>query len=318
MSEPRIRSTDDSHEQYDPTISSIVNPVLKALKALGGSGSVKEINDKVIGTLDLPSEALEKLHNPETGNETEIEYRLAWARTYLKKYGLIDNSSRGVWALTKKAEAVHEVNADEVVKSVRGTSRQDRQIERRASEEGRRASRRGRAERTIVACRVAQDPDQGAGAGDLRKIGSKTAPRIGVHPGRGHGPGGRRRDRRKGNRQNSWLDELPCYLSMQAISRRRLIGRDTRLPWCHGREVGQGALHHDRFLLEGRDQGSNARWSTSDRSGRWRSTRGKTQGVPTGSQGGDSREGDGRIRMVQDDLNPRSAAQFKPAKEDSQ
>ena len=70
----------------------------------------------------------EKLHNPDTGNDTEIEYRLAWARTYLKKYGLIDNSSRGVWALTKKAESVHEVNADEVVRSVRGPARQDHRV----------------------------------------------------------------------------------------------------------------------------------------------------------------------------------------------
>src|SRR5262249_32953354 len=45
----------------------------------------------------------------------------------LQKYGLIDNSSRGVWALTNKAEAVHEVNPDEVVKSVREASRRDRQ-----------------------------------------------------------------------------------------------------------------------------------------------------------------------------------------------
>ncbi len=105
-----------------PQYHSFFNPILKALKALGGSGSIKEINDKVIELLDLSDESLEKLHNPETGNETEIEYRLAWARTYLKKYGLIDNSSRGVWALTKKAEAVHEVNPDEVVKAVRGRS----------------------------------------------------------------------------------------------------------------------------------------------------------------------------------------------------
>ena len=205
-----------------------------------------------------------------TGNETEIEYRLAWARTYLKRYGLIDNSSRGVWALTKKAESVHEVNADEVVRVCsRDASRQDRRLDGGTQEERWRAARRGRAERTIVACRVAQDPDQGAGAGDLRKTGPETAPRIGVHPSRGHRPGGRRRDRRKGNRQDSWTDELSCYIPMQAISRRRFIGRDTGLSRCHGREVGQGTLYHDRFLLKGRDQGSNARWSTSDRSGRW-------------------------------------------------
>jgi restriction system protein len=38
------------------------------------------------------------LHND--GPETEIGYRLAWARTYLKGMGLLTNSSRGVWALT--------------------------------------------------------------------------------------------------------------------------------------------------------------------------------------------------------------------------
>ena len=38
------------------------------------------------------------LHND--GPETEIGYRLAWARTYLKGMGLLDNSARGVWTLT--------------------------------------------------------------------------------------------------------------------------------------------------------------------------------------------------------------------------
>ncbi len=38
------------------------------------------------------------LHND--GPETEIGYRLAWARTYLKGMGLLTNSARGVWALT--------------------------------------------------------------------------------------------------------------------------------------------------------------------------------------------------------------------------
>jgi restriction system protein len=60
-----------------PQYQSFFNPILKALKTLGGSGTIKEINDKVIGSLKLTNDALERLHNPETGNETEIEYRLA-------------------------------------------------------------------------------------------------------------------------------------------------------------------------------------------------------------------------------------------------
>lgn len=99
-----------------PKYHGFLNPVLKALKALGGSGTLKEINDHVIEASDFTSETIEKLHNPETGNQTEIEYRLAWARSYLKQYGLIDNSARGVWSLTQKAESVNEVNPEEVLR----------------------------------------------------------------------------------------------------------------------------------------------------------------------------------------------------------
>jgi len=84
--------------QYDE----LMNPVLQALKLLGGSGTIEEINDKVAELTKIPSEQLEILHNPEKGGMTEIEYRLMWTRTYLKKYGLLDNSSRGIWSLTQK------------------------------------------------------------------------------------------------------------------------------------------------------------------------------------------------------------------------
>jgi restriction system protein len=36
------------------------------------------------------------------GPQSQIEYRLAWARSYLKGMGLLDNSARGVWTLTEK------------------------------------------------------------------------------------------------------------------------------------------------------------------------------------------------------------------------
>lgn len=42
------------------------------------------------------------------GPQTEIEYRLAWARTYLKGMGLLVNSERGVWATTDQGRAAQE------------------------------------------------------------------------------------------------------------------------------------------------------------------------------------------------------------------
>jgi len=109
-----------------PAYHRFFNPILKVLKTLGGSGSIKELDEKVTEYMGLPEEVLEKIHDPETGNETEVEYRLAWARTYLKKYGLINNSSRGIWSLTDKAENVHEVDPDDVRRYARSVKKKSR------------------------------------------------------------------------------------------------------------------------------------------------------------------------------------------------
>ena len=102
-----------------PSYDRLMNPLLRALQALGGSGSVEEIYDKVVELERIPEVVLSQLHNPETGNQSEVSYRLAWARTYLKKYGLLENSKRGVWALTAKAKDVSEIDPKEVVRIVK-------------------------------------------------------------------------------------------------------------------------------------------------------------------------------------------------------
>ena len=102
-----------------PTIDSLMKPLLQALRALGGSGSIAEIYDTVAELQNLPEEILGQLHDPEKSTESEVAYRLAWARTYLRKYGLLENSSRGVWTLTPKARDTENVDPAEVVKFVR-------------------------------------------------------------------------------------------------------------------------------------------------------------------------------------------------------
>lgn len=97
----------------------LMNPVLQALKALGGSGTNEEINDKVAEIVNIPADQLEVLHNPEKGGMTEIEYRLMWTRSYLKSFGLIENSTRGVWAITEKGSKIEKVDEKEVVRTVR-------------------------------------------------------------------------------------------------------------------------------------------------------------------------------------------------------
>ena len=75
-----------------PTYDQLIVPLWRAMKALGGSGSIEEIYDKVVELEHLPEDIISLPHDPEHSNQTEIGYRLAWARTYLKKFGLLENS----------------------------------------------------------------------------------------------------------------------------------------------------------------------------------------------------------------------------------
>jgi restriction system protein len=102
-----------------PTFDELMIPLLAALRGLGGSGSIEEIYAKTVEIIGVSDEVLAQLHDPEKSSLTEVGYRLAWARTYLKKYGLLENSSRGIWSLTEKAKTSDSINPNEVVRFVR-------------------------------------------------------------------------------------------------------------------------------------------------------------------------------------------------------
>ena len=93
-----------------PTYETLMNPTIKALNELGGSATIEELDNKAIEIAGVSDEQLGVLHNPERGGTSEVEYRLAWTRTYLKKYGILENSSRGVWALTREGRQVENVD----------------------------------------------------------------------------------------------------------------------------------------------------------------------------------------------------------------
>ena len=102
-----------------PTFDAMMNPTLQALQELGGSGTVTEIYDRVIQIMNLADEQLEVVHDPARSNQSEVAYRLAWTRTYLKKVGLIENSRRGVWVLTDKGKTQSAIDAREIVLNVK-------------------------------------------------------------------------------------------------------------------------------------------------------------------------------------------------------
>lgn len=116
-----------------PQYTNLMNPTLQAIKELGGSASINEIYLKVIDIMQLDDSILDISHN-EKGNQSEVEYRLAWARTYLKKYGLIDNSSRGVWSLIKFD--YNKVRPADVVKKVKNLNQVEKEITTNNTQDG--------------------------------------------------------------------------------------------------------------------------------------------------------------------------------------
>ena len=107
-----------------PTFEELIVPTVNALLQLGGSGTIDEINNKVYEIAMIPDKIIQIPHGKDDAR-SEVDYRLAWSRTYLKKYGLIQNSSRGIWALSKANINISEIEATKIVQTVRGINKID-------------------------------------------------------------------------------------------------------------------------------------------------------------------------------------------------
>lgn len=109
-----------------PSFDELIIPTVKALVELGGSGSNEEINTKVYELHNISDEIINIPHG-ENGTVSEVDYRLAWSKTYLKKFGLLENSSRGIWSLINTAVDISTLDSFEIVKYVREQDKNNKQ-----------------------------------------------------------------------------------------------------------------------------------------------------------------------------------------------
>ena len=80
-----------------PTFDQLIAPTVHALRALGGSANIEEVDAKVAELMSLSDKVLSYRREGESRNE--VPYRAAWARNYLKRDGVLERTARGVWAL---------------------------------------------------------------------------------------------------------------------------------------------------------------------------------------------------------------------------
>lgn len=98
-----------------PNTRYLLQPILDCLHSLGGSVSIPEMEDWVGSYLKLSEKDRLEIHS--RGKRTTLGYNLAWGRTNLKKYGLINNPRKAVWTLTEEGRKTTKVNKTDVMRA---------------------------------------------------------------------------------------------------------------------------------------------------------------------------------------------------------
>jgi restriction system protein len=116
-----------------PPYNELMWPTLLAVKILGHSAKNHEIDELVIEEEDFSDEQIAVLHND--GPRSELEYRLAWARTYLKRIDALDNPVRGTWVTTQRGRTIGREEVELLWKAALERRAKERRQKRKAASE---------------------------------------------------------------------------------------------------------------------------------------------------------------------------------------
>ena len=79
-----------------PRYQELIPALVKVLSDAGRPLSNQEIESGVVAELEIPSRLTQLIHS---GNRTELQYRLGWARTKAKADGKIVSPARQTWRI---------------------------------------------------------------------------------------------------------------------------------------------------------------------------------------------------------------------------
>lgn len=94
-----------------PVYQQYMNPVLDVLRREGRPLANDDIERLVVAQMKIPDSLAAIAHDPEKPGQSEVGYRISWARSYLKKAKLIENPRLGEWQITETGKAAGEVDA---------------------------------------------------------------------------------------------------------------------------------------------------------------------------------------------------------------
>ncbi|TVQ95805.1 MAG: AAA family ATPase [Deltaproteobacteria bacterium] len=102
-----------------PPVHAFMQPCLEVLRAAREPMKNADIVETVGQHMNLGREIRDVPHGDGQTAMSEVAYRIAWARTYLKKAGLIDNPERGAWALTEAGRLAGAIDPVDITRQVK-------------------------------------------------------------------------------------------------------------------------------------------------------------------------------------------------------
>ncbi len=100
-----------------PKFDELFGLTIDAIKFSGGTASIYTIEEYVADALELTNKEKNRIHSIREGKRTELGYRLAWARNYLKNANILENSERTIWRLTDENINSSNINKEEIKKA---------------------------------------------------------------------------------------------------------------------------------------------------------------------------------------------------------
>ena len=248
-------------------------PVISAFRKLDGSADNDQLVETVIEILGLPDELTALPHK--SGPQSEIGYRIAWVKSWLKWGGIVDNPSRRIWVLTERGRGATEEEVNEVRRRRRAEAAAKRKTKVEIASEDEAVG----VPETEELERYAEDDWQAALLDVLKGMEAKAFERLArllllslnfsaVYEVVGRsGDGG--------------IDLLGIVRLNNVLSFRVLIQckrykdtvgpqRNPQLPRCHAGAHGRRHLHHEWPLHARGTTGSITRRRAGRRSHRWR------------------------------------------------
>ncbi len=117
-----------------PTYHELMLPTLRAVEALGGSGSAKEIREQVVADLE-PADALLEVEYDSESPKGVYRDRLDWARSYCKLGGALESPRRNLFLITglgREVLALPDSDALERLRDIDSDVRGRREAEKKS------------------------------------------------------------------------------------------------------------------------------------------------------------------------------------------